>query len=57
MPRPDDFMQGIELESLIAADLNAEYTAAMDRAVGEMLGDLSNWKPTGLLSALGGDDA
>lgn len=37
-----------DFASIIRADLEADYNAQMDRAVGEMLGDLSNWKPEGL---------
>lgn len=40
------------LSVVIAADLDAEFEAQADRAVSEMIGDIGNWKPTGIVNVL-----
>lgn len=48
-----DELDGIDLASLIQADLEAEYAAGLDRAQRAFLGDVDHWRPTGLLASLG----
>lgn len=53
---PRGWVEENMLSLTIAADLEADYEARMDRAVSEMIGDVSNWKPTGILNALPSPD-
>lgn len=49
--------EGLDLDSVIQADLEAEYSVALEREFQRVfLGDVENWHPTGLLQVLGGDD-
>lgn len=45
-----------ELEQLIFDEMDRRYAAALDQAADEWwaenVGDLTNWKPTGLLASL-----
>lgn len=50
MTEPDDFLTGIDPVSAFRTDVEAEVAVEVER---QMLGDLENWKPTGLLNVLG----
>jgi hypothetical protein len=46
-------MDGIDLASVIRAALEAAYAAELEREFQRLFtGDIGNWRPTGLLSAL-----
>lgn len=56
-PGSDEPFAGIDLVSLIQADLAAEYAVTLEREFERLfIGDVSNWHPTGLLGGDGGDD-
>lgn len=40
------------INCLTATDLDAEFEVQADRAISEILGDIDNWKPTGILNIL-----
>jgi hypothetical protein len=48
--QPDDFLTGIDPVSAFSADVQAEVAIEVER---RFLGDLSNWKPTGLMGMSG----
>jgi hypothetical protein len=50
-PDSGDFLDGIDPVSAFRADVEAEVSVEVER---QFLGDLSNWKPTGLVQALSG---